>query len=342
MIEAHAPGKLLLAGEYAVLGGAPAVAVSVDVQARATVSAAKNSMLRTAQADYPFDLDDGLRLRWTGEHPADQGALLEAFLAELRLSRWRAPATPIDISLDSSAFSQVDATGQSQKFGLGSSAAVLVALGGALLETWGLDLAAADLAELCCAAHRRFQQGRGSGVDVLTAVHGGLIAAHPGSSNATVQAARWPAGLHLVIVWSGRAASTTMMIDRFEQFRAAHPDSGHLQQLQRAATIAAEAWLAADNKRILAATRGYAIALEDLDRAAGIGIVTAGHRRLAALAEQAGAIYKTSGAGGGDLGFALTDRDEIARAASDSFASAGYTRLEVAYAVPGLEVGRGS
>ena len=35
MIEARAPGKLVIVGEYAVLHGAPGIAVAVDVPARA-------------------------------------------------------------------------------------------------------------------------------------------------------------------------------------------------------------------------------------------------------------------------------------------------------------------
>ncbi|MDJ0926443.1 MAG: hypothetical protein QNJ73_02240 [Gammaproteobacteria bacterium] len=338
MIEAQAPGKLLLAGEYAVLNGAPAVAVALDVRAHARISESATSVLRTEQADYPFELDSGNRLRWTGEHPAERGALLDALLTELQFSGRAVQPIPVQISLDSSAFSQVDANGEVRKFGLGSSAAVLVALGGALLRAWGLDLPKAALAELCCAAHRRFQQGRGSGVDVLTAVHGGLIVAYPGSGDVAVEAPGWPAGLHLVIAWSGRSASTPALIDRFDQFRASQPDSDCLQALDRAARHAAEAWRAADSAGILAATHGYATALENLDRATGIGILTTEHRHLGELADQAGAIYKTSGAGGGDLGFALTDRATIARAARDSFAAAGYRLLEVACAAPGLEV----
>ena len=43
LIEARAPGKLVIAGEYAVLEGAPGLAVAVDVQAEARITSLAGS-----------------------------------------------------------------------------------------------------------------------------------------------------------------------------------------------------------------------------------------------------------------------------------------------------------
>jgi phosphomevalonate kinase len=78
--------------------------------------------------------------------------------------------------------------------------------------------------------------------------------------------------------------------------------------LRAAAAAALSAWdraAAADLMRIL---DDYQQRLREFDRAAGIGIWTAGHQRLADIAAAAGALYKTSGAGGGDFGLALPPR----------------------------------
>ena len=68
------------------------------------------------------------------------------------------------------------AAGQRIKLGLGSSAAVTVALMGALLQLVQGGAAGRDKLEaLCREAHRHLQGGIGSGIDVATAVAGGLI-----------------------------------------------------------------------------------------------------------------------------------------------------------------------
>ena len=57
----------------------------------------------------------------------------------------------------------------------------------------------------------------------------------------------------------------------------------------------------------------YIEALEALDRAADIGIVSEPHRQAGVLARDHGLLYKPCGAGGGDMGIAFaTDAQAIA------------------------------
>ena len=66
----------------------------------------------------------------------------------------------------------------------------------------------ATLAGLCLDAHRRFQDGAGSGVDIMTALHGGVIGVRPGTGELPdVERFAWPcppdAEVELEVIDSG-------------------------------------------------------------------------------------------------------------------------------------------
>jgi phosphomevalonate kinase len=305
MSEAQAPGKLLIAGEYAVLRGAPAIAMAVNVHARASIRPAAGAprLVVPDAGSWAFHWRDDAQPQWLNPPDAGQGRVLEAVVAALAARRLLPAAMPaLEIELDSRAFQHRHPDGAREKLGLGSSAAVTVAAARALLAA--LDRGDAPLLDICLDAHRQLQGGAGSGIDVMVAVHGGVVGIdHTGS----VLRLSWPEGLHWLAVWSGRAASTPELISRFDAFAIEQPAEfrRQLRQLdQRARTVLAS-WQQGGAGRILAAVDAYGTALRELDAAARIGIWTAEHERLSAFAREAGAIYKTSGAGGGDFGIAF-------------------------------------
>jgi len=342
MAEARAPGKLLLTGEYAVLTGAPAVTVAVGGPATARVTPATASRLLDpaggAASSFRLAPPDGVH--WDAPPPAERSALPAAVLAEI-LRRWPAElmAQPLEISLDTTAFIQTS-RGRQQKLGLGSSAALVTALAAAVLAACRVAPAAAELRAACLAAHRAFQRGRGSGADVLTAIHGGLLICTPAGDDLQAEPLVWPKSLHLVVAWTGRAASTLALIERFDAFRAREPAvfGQHAGRLAEAAEKSAQAWRSGNAITVLGTVAGYADALRAVDAAGTIGIWTPEHQALARLAGAAGAVYKSSGAGGGDLGYALTDSAEVADKFRAAVASAGGITLDLQPGRPGLSV----
>ena len=342
MPEATAPGKLLLTGEYAVLRGAPAVCVSVDATARAVAETGPGPHELTDRANgkrYPFAWMPGEALRWLEADPADRGTVLDAVLATIGLQYPDLPLPGgLKLALDARGFVAADGP-DAQKLGLGSSAAVTVALVGALFAVLGLGTNRARIAELACAAHSRLQGGRGSGADILTAVYGGVVAVYPSANGPRAEPLRWPEPLELVLVWSGQSASTPAMIRRFEQYARSSPAAPELRALADTAGLAALAWRDEDPGAVLSATAAFAGALNRLDEMADLGILSPGHRQLAALSRRAGALYKTSGAGGGDLGFALTDKAAVADRLRRDFCDAGFPVIDRAVAVRGLLIG---
>ncbi len=143
-------------------------------------------------------------------------------------------------------------------------------------------------------------------------------------------------------VWSGNSASTPELLNRFNDYRARDVDGfvHHLRNLTTFAQQADVAWRAGAVAEILSALAGYDNALRSLDYDAQIGINTAAHERLRGLVEHHGAVYKTSGAGGGDFGIALTDSAEVLVSVADELTRARFVPLERAMSVDGLTVAR--
>ena len=286
-----APGKVVLAGEYAVLRGAPAVAMAVDTRAVVTLEegeAAVNCI--------------GLEGR-TDERLLD--CVLEALAMERPDGR---------LTLDTAAFSDGP-----DKLGVGSSAALAVALAAAL----GADSSGRTSSiEAAHAAHRAFQQGRGSGVDVAVSSAGGIIVYR--MQDAATQSIGWPSDLHYSLFWTGKSTSTKDRVARFDA-SADHPATSALCE---AAGDLAALWQQGSAVEVLGGYLPYMQALTDFDAAHGLGIFEGGH--AAVLRTDSDLIYKPCGAGGGDIGIALSaDKDRLDRFAAQA-ATRGLRRIDVA------------
>jgi len=336
MPEADAPGKLVICGEYAVLASAPAIAVAVDVRARAraTVAAGPCRLVLPGAGSWEFDWDADGRPRWRDVPDAGQGALLDAVAATLAAAG-SGLRQPLAVELDTRSFHSAGG----DKLGLGSSSALTVALTAVLAAAAGRQLPGSEaLFQLAHAAHRRLQSGGGSGIDVAAAVYGGVLALLP---DARVEVLGWPSGLHWLAAWSGRGAPTQPLVRRFMTYReGASPAGGALlERLRAAADATLAAWRHGTAVPVLAALADYRQALEELDADAGIGIATPAHRQLAALAADAGCLYKTSGAGGGDFGLLLSDDPAAIGRAARRLAEAGVMTITGGAGVGGVARG---
>ena len=246
-VTASAPGKIVLCGEYAVLWDAPAVCMAVNRRAVATV----------AQSG-----DGDCHLETPGFDGMEPYRILDALLHGERPAR--------SFRLDTTAFVE-----NGRKTGIGSSAALVVALAAALADS-------TDVLAEALAAHSDLQGGKGSGVDVATAVHGGLIEYE--RENARVRALSWPAGLAYRVIWTGVPASTANKLEKIS---------------------------AAASRPSLAEYVPYIDVLRQFSIDHDLGIFDAGHDELTDAAMVDGLVYKPAGAGGGDIGvlFGRSDND---------------------------------
>lgn len=280
---ARAPGKAMLIGEYAVLDGGPAVVAAVGCYAIAR----RGPELAAAPTVSPFLL------------AAMRAAT--AVIAELRLPADPARFVPL---VDTSAFSD-----GGRKLGVGSSAAATVSALGLLCAQAGADLGDCRVLEAirsaATRAHDEAQGVRGSGADVLAAVHGGVRVLNEQEDTA-------PLPVVLRFVATNKSAVTADLVARYREVGSAA--DGARADIERAATGFLRGWRAGSAKAVIdAAQAGYEAFLAlaaVLDRE----LVTAEHATIAAAARRAGGSAKPSGAGGGDLAVVfLPDEDAAAR-----------------------------
>ena len=286
-LVASAPGKLVVCGEYAVLDGAPAVALAVDRRAVVCAEAADRwSVVAPGFDERPHEFSlHAARIEWPQR--VSPLPLLDAVVGSLS----GVPDHPLALTLDTASFFAAGG-----KLGLGSSAALAVAASGAL-TTW-IGSSCDGLLETAASAHRELQGGRGSGVDVATAVRGGLLQYRMPDD---VVDLNWPRGLHARVLYSGVPASTTAKLERLTALgRDPSRDA-----LVATATAAADAWRSADRDAVLASTAEFAVSLVAFSRAHDLGVFASGHERLRVLAQSEGLVYKPCGAGGGDVGMVL-------------------------------------
>ena len=336
MVEARAPGKLVITGEYAVLEGAPAVAMAVAKYARATVEIRDEAeslfVDKVSGAAFPFWVDAQNGFRWQEQPPNRQGTIVSAVFGAFSSHLGAQDSLPaITVQLDTDAvFHQMH--DQRSKLGLGSSAAGLVACAGAVSAALQFGQDDDRFLELCCAAHRNFQGGEGSGVDVVTSCRGNVVVfqAATAGHDRVVEQTGVPAGLFILPVWSGIPASTTELLARLQRYKTSEPEdfSRRIVALDGIARESAQAWRVADIPSILQTAGAYDQALRDLDERGRIGIDTDAHREIRSIAEKRGAIYKTSGAGGGDFGLALTADTTAASTLRADFAGRGFLVLD--------------
>ena len=130
------------------------------------------------------------------------------------------------------------------------------------------------------------------------------------------------------------------MLSRLQNYRELQPAAcaAHMAQLGDIARQTVSAWHGLETDAVLKVLASYASALDALDQDADIGIYSGGHQAMRAIARAHGAVYKPSGAGGGDFGIALSTSGEVLASLRKDFAARGYLCLEAGLCAPGLKV----
>lgn len=311
-MQAFAPGKLFLFGEWSVLhdGAALLITTPAGQQARLTLTDDEPRTLTYRSSM----LSDDRHFVWQDAGWVEPDGDEEAFdpVAAVLQGAPKTGAAP-----QQSAVLEIDPVGLADKtgakLGFGSSAAC------AVLVAWAANRLAGttDAAELLARAadgHRRAQQGQGSGADVAASAAGLRLGTtetggptvltfrqgHPSEVVAPV------AGLAVLAVWTGRPANTRRLMASVRSMAQAMPQRHNalIDAIGAAANSGIEAWKRSDTQAVLAAVRDSAAALERLGEAARVPIVTPEHTRIASIVDAnfgSRAAAKPSGAGGGDM-----------------------------------------
>ena len=284
-MKATAPGKLFLLGEYAVLEGGPALLVPVARRASVTLGESEGAVTSITSETVTL----------THRKAVSRFPLLDSVQRTLN--------TPLlqerTLTLDTSAFFL-----DGQKLGLGSSAALTVAL----VRACGPDDSVKEIYRRAQASHQHFQGGLGSGADIALAVMDQPIRFARGE---TPQPLSLPGDLHMLAIWTGQSASTTELVGAMRDFKNSDPTRyrQHMEGLINTATACAEAVSDQDTGQILAGIEQYDRQLFRLSSESRVNFYNQLHLDMR---NRVKLTYKPSGAGGGDFGIACsTDKNEL-------------------------------
>jgi phosphomevalonate kinase len=326
----EAPGKVFLAGEYAVLEqGEPALVAGID--------RALHAEWAPAEAIELLHRPSGAFAGLGGPAPAELRFALSGVRAALDFCGTSRPFRLV--YLDDFALG-------GRKLGLGGSAAATVLAVRAACAAQGRAATSAEILALARAAHAAAQGGVGRGADVAACALGGLLEVRrQGTSLETTRAAA-PADLRLLLAFTGRSADSRALVGEVRAFAAARPGRwrDHVRSISAACLALRDALAAAAREpaagaaasdstpaaaapdstpgaaapdsparaAALDAVRRGAAAMAALGAEAQVPIVTEELAHACALAASAGAAAKPSGAGGGDCAVALCFGDDAA------------------------------
>lgn len=354
MIVTRAPGKLFIAGEYAVVDpGQPAVLVAVDrfLTVRLTPS---DDVGRVHSREYGKAPVEWTRTDHTGqpvsivvEHqPYDYVVSAITLMERLRDERGL-PAHYFDLHIESDLD---DASGR--KFGLGSSAAVTVAVVAALDEFYALGLTVDERFRMALLSTIMVSPDA-SGGDVAASTYGGWIrytspdrgalreSLGRDGVTATLTCAGWelhrvdplpaPSSLRLLVGWTGSPASTERLVGgvRPPRARTTGRYGSFMTESRDCVDTLVESLRADDGSRARETITRARRLLQQLGESSGIRIETDELRLLCDLAEQHGTAGKPSGAGGGDCGIVLAPVDTDLEPLLTAWEGRGIRRLDI-------------
>jgi phosphomevalonate kinase len=336
------PGKLMIAGEYAVLEPKQkSVVAAVNRYVTAYIDPSNENKLslpdmglidiawEIANGDVKFDSSD-TRLDFI----RNSIAVVSEFLKEKS-----GPLSSFKMDMKS----QLDDTLSGKKYGLGSSAAVTAAVVSAILYFHNYKQKPSsleDIFKLSVLAHFK-TQGSGSGADIAASIYGGWLEYSAFDSkwllnklkngisidelvekpwpNLYIKAIEPPDCLRLAVGWTEEAAKTAPMIKKVQGFKDSNLEAYNEFLLESSLSVSRLIKGFEDNNcaEAIKALEQNREALKKLGEIAGVSIETEKIKTLCSIAERFGGA-KSSGAGGGDCGIAFLDseskRQELHRA----------------------------
>lgn len=323
----YIPGKLLIAGEYAVLHpDCKSVVMAVDRYVRIDI---------LDSTTYTLNLPDlGLQnITWTYTEGRIQFSIkddrllfiqkaLETVLQYLYKKNANITLPPFTLNVHSELNHMNGA-----KIGLGSSAAITVGIIRSLLAVADSESLSSNhiIFKLAVIAHFSAQKN-GSGADIAASVFGGLLQYATFSQTCLPKEGKtiheslnnpWdyhiqhlpalPEDFSLLIGWTGTPVSTGPLVHHIQAFQEKHPKDYDifLRHSNQAVDMFIQGSLSQQSSDMYQGIRWNRQALRELQHMTDAMIETESLALLANTAEDIGAAAKSSGAGGGDCGIAF-------------------------------------
>lgn len=323
------PGKLMIAGEYAVIEpNQHAVVIAIDRYITANIERNNKNVLSLPQLglDLVTWRNEGNQVVFDSVDPRltfIQHAIkvINQLLQERGIFPYSYHLT-IRSNLD-------DPSGR--KYGLGSSAAIVVATVASILSLHRVRLSSEQVFKLSSIAHLK-AQGNGSCADIAASAFGGWIYYSSFHSNwimnelqqevnisglievpwpgLTISSLIPPSNFKLCVGWTVEVARTGPMVNKIQELRVHHPNlyKQFLEESSLAVHRLIKSFESGDCIGSMASISQNRQALRKLEEYAGIPIETLKLKALCDVAEIYGS-GKSSGAGGGDCGIAFVSED---------------------------------
>ncbi|EKO2804737.1 phosphomevalonate kinase [Staphylococcus aureus] len=332
MIQVKAPGKLYIAGEYAVTEpGYKSVLIALDRFVTATIEEAdqyKGTIHSKALHHNPVTFsrdEDSIVISDT--HAAKQLnyvvtaiEIFEQYAKSCDIAMKHFHLT-IDSNLDDS---------NGHKYGLGSSAAVLVSVIKVLNEFYDMKLSNLYIYKLAVIANMKLQSLSSCG-DIAVSVYSGWLAYSTFDhewvkhqiEDTTVEEVlikNWP-GLHIeplqapenmevLIGWTGSPASSPHFVSEVKRLKSDPSFYGDfLEDSHRCVEKLIHAFKTNNIKGVQKMVRQNRTIIQRMDKEATVDIETEKLKYLCDIAEKYHGASKTSGAGGGDCGISIINKD---------------------------------
>lgn len=323
----RAPGKAMILGEYVVLEGAPALVAAMDRYAEAHVAYREDSAIRVRSSLSEAAWEIRSAAGTLNAAPSTDFSLVEAILQTLGEKEIALPTSGLDLFLDSSSLSA------NTKLGLGSSAAIAavatLALGGEAGSTLSTD---AHIHAIADVAHRRFQNGSGSGADVAAACLGGVLQIQKG-----VPPKRLHGEIpHLLVVYTGFEANTRTFVRDVNAQKSDPLVRKALDEMRENAIMGAEAFAANRWRDFSTAVSKFHRAEISLTESSKVPVVTKEIADSVDIFESYGGVGKASGAGGGDIVLGFFESAQAASLAEAAVRKAGLEPVNLAIETRGV------
>tara|TARA_B100001250_G_scaffold254411_1_gene218871 strand:- start:24 stop:1007 length:984 start_codon:yes stop_codon:yes gene_type:complete len=303
-IETTASGKVFFSGEYMALEGGRAIILSTTQSVKVSISENNetNNILFSSMSDrsYPFLIDEEMKIVWLEEDPMRLGSILNE-----AVNQFNRNFSGKSISIDTSDFFY-----EERKIGIGSSAAVSVALTKALNKLLGLKLGTKAMIDHSKQIHNRSQDSTGSGFDIIASFvkERALSCQLLDHERYEYQKIKFPEAIKVFAVVNNACSQTSEMINRYKAAKNKFGDyfSNHAPKMKSELDRLHDAILKKDPILIMDYLIRYNESLVEMDNKFSLGVFDH-HHDFISLAKDKGIFYKPSGSGGGDLGLLISD-----------------------------------
>ncbi|MFZ3579139.1 phosphomevalonate kinase [Virgibacillus sp. DJP39] len=320
------PGKLMIAGEYAILEAHQrSIVMAVDRFVYATIKTSNETRISLPKLNLenlPCEIEKAKIHILTNDKRVNfvENAMNIGYRYIIEKGH---PFTNFHLAINSELDDE-----SGLKYGLGSSAAVVTAVIKAILEKHSITSSPTLLFKLAAIAHVQ-TQGSGSGADVAASSFGGMVAytsfqaewlkeAIENTTSITelveqdwpyfsVKPVSLPADIHMLIGWTGNPASTKEFIKKISVLKKQNQElyNQFINLSAEAVDIIIQGIEVGNSKQIFQGIASNRRALSNLGKNAEADIETALLKILSDIAVKNGGAGKLSGAGGGDCGIAL-------------------------------------